>query len=90
MMEAAVPRCSPLGHPPGVGDEHLLTGFPWAGVHLALASLLGLSPCPQPARVPCRCAGTALTSLQPRRERGAFAIKRLPSPFLLLKPNGTM
>lgn len=67
VMEAGVRCRSHLGHPPGVGklavDGHLLTNFPWADVHLALASLLGCSPCPKPARGPCRCVGTALTSL---------------------------
>lgn len=51
VMEAGVRCRSHLGHPPGVGklavDGHLLTNFPWADVHLALASLLGCPPLPK-------------------------------------------
>lgn len=95
LMETGVPCRSPIGHPSGVGrpaaGEHLLTDFPWADVHLALASLLGLIPLPKACPCPPQVRGDA-AHLAPRRggDTAPFAIRRLPSPFLLLKPNGTM
>lgn len=72
-------------------DEHLLTNSPWSEVHLALASLLGLTPAAQNLSMLSAGVWGQRSPRSPTQlQHGAFAIKRLPSPFLLLKPNGTM